>query len=227
MDQTNQSSASTAATGRNVALYLRVSTAFKSKKGDANFIQNLEVQEQPLRYLIFQRGWTLHRVYSDGASGANESCSGLDALMKDARRGLFDVVVVWRLDRFARSIKQFVAVLEKFREMGIDFISHQELLDTSMPMGRTLFSIVAAMAQLERDIRAERTARISHARQIGNLPRKAVGRPRKILDREQIVRLRDEGWSWREIGRKARAGATTVRQVYKDAKKARDVHTAH
>jgi site-specific DNA recombinase len=128
----------------------------------------------------------LHQVYSDGASGANESCSGLDALMKDARRGLFDVVVVWRLDRFARSIKQFVAVLEKFREMGIDFISHQELLDTSTPMGRTLFSIVAAMAQLERDIRAERTARASHARKIGNLPGKAVGRPRKILDRDRL-----------------------------------------
>src|SRR5215467_6730129 len=89
------------------AIYVRVSTASKSQHGDAvSFDQNPEVQEQPLRELVAQRGWHLHRVYSDRMSGAKERRPGLDALMADARRGQFDVVVVWRFDRFARSVKQ-------------------------------------------------------------------------------------------------------------------------
>jgi DNA invertase Pin-like site-specific DNA recombinase len=71
--------------------------------------------------------------------------------MADARRGVFDVVVVWRFDRFARSVKQLVLALEEFRSLGIDFISHQETLDTSTPMGRAMFTIIGAMAELERD----------------------------------------------------------------------------
>ena len=88
-------------------MYLRVSTASKSGHGDARaYDQNPEVQEQPLRELIAQRGWQLEKVYSDRASGAQEHRPGLSSLMADARRGGFDVVVVWRFDRFARSVKQ-------------------------------------------------------------------------------------------------------------------------
>jgi len=119
------------------AIYVRVSTANKSKQGDVvSFVQNLEVQEEPLNGLITQRGWTLYKLYSDRASGAKERRPGLDALMADARRGLFDVVVVWRFDRFARSVKQLVLALEEFRSLGIDFISHQEALDSSTPLGK-------------------------------------------------------------------------------------------
>ncbi len=107
-----------------VAIYVRVSTASKTKQADAaTFVQNPEVQEQPLRELVTQRGWEPFRVYSDRASGAAERRPGLDALMADARRGLFDVVVVWRFDRFARSVKQLVLGLEEFRALGIDFVS--------------------------------------------------------------------------------------------------------
>jgi DNA invertase Pin-like site-specific DNA recombinase len=114
---------------KSVAVYVRVSTASKSKQGEAvNFVQNLEVQEQPLKELIAQRGWTVHRIYSDRASGAKERRPGLDALMADARRGLFDAVIVWRFDRFARSVKRLVLGLEEFRALGIDFVSHQEAL---------------------------------------------------------------------------------------------------
>jgi hypothetical protein len=131
------------------AIYTRVSTATKSKQGDAvNFVQNLEVQEQPLRDLIAQRDWRFIRGYSDRASGAKERRPGLDALLADARRGLFDVLVVWRFDRFARSVKQLVFGLEEFRVMGIEFVSHQEALDTSTPMGKAMFTIIAAMAEL-------------------------------------------------------------------------------
>jgi len=69
--------------------------------------------------------------------------------MADARRGHFDVVTVWRFDRFARSVKQLVLALEEFRTLGIDFVSHQEALDTSTPMGKAMFTIIAAMAELD------------------------------------------------------------------------------
>jgi hypothetical protein len=89
-------------------------------------------------------------------SGAKESRPGLQALMADARRGMFGVVVVWRFDRFARSVKQLVMALEEFRTLGIEFISHQEALDTSTPMGKAMFTIIAAMAELERSVIRER-----------------------------------------------------------------------
>jgi len=106
--------------------------------------------------MITQRGWNLYGSYSDRASGAKERRAGLDMLMADARRGLFDVVIVWRFDRFARSVKQLVLGLEEFRALGIDFVSHQEALDTSTPMGKAMFTIIAAMAELERSIIRER-----------------------------------------------------------------------
>jgi DNA invertase Pin-like site-specific DNA recombinase len=112
---------------KRVAFYTRVSTSSKSKEADTvSFVQNPEVQEQPLRDMITQRRWNLYRGYSDRASGAKEKRTGLDALMAGARRGLFDVVIVWRFDRFARSVKQLVLGLEEFRALGIDFVSHQE-----------------------------------------------------------------------------------------------------
>jgi DNA invertase Pin-like site-specific DNA recombinase len=147
----------TTADEKRAGLYVRVSTATKSRQGDAtSYDQNPAVQEQPLRELLSQRGWKLHKVYSDRASGAKERRPGLDALMTDARRGAFDVVVVWRFDRFARSVKQLVMALEEFWSLGIDFVSHQEALDTSTPMGKAMFTIIAAMAELERNIIRER-----------------------------------------------------------------------
>jgi DNA invertase Pin-like site-specific DNA recombinase len=198
---------------RRAAIYVRVSTASKSKQGDTlNFIQNPDVQEQPLRDLVTQRGWHLHQVYSDRASGAQERRQGLDALMADARRGLFGVVVVWRFDRFARSVKQLVLALEEFRALGIDFVSHQEALDTSTPMGKAMFTIIAAMAELERSIIRERVvAGLDHARQNGTRSGRPVGRPKVIFDRDKVAELRTQGCSWREIARKLGVGTTTIR----------------
>jgi len=89
MDQKKQVCDGKATKVRNAAIYVRVSIAAKSKQGDAvNFVQNLEVQEQPLRDLIMQRGWQFHQIYADRASGAKEKRPGLNALMADARRGL-------------------------------------------------------------------------------------------------------------------------------------------
>ncbi|MBZ5675316.1 MAG: recombinase family protein [Acidobacteriia bacterium] len=202
------------------AIYVRVSTASKTKQVDAaTYVQNPEVQEQPLRELVTQRGWDLFRVYSDRASGAAERRPGLDALMADARRGLFQVVVVWRFDRFARSVKQLVLGLEEFRALGIDFVSHQEALDSSTPLGKAMFTIIGAMAELERNIIRERVlAGMEHARRNGTKSGQPVGRPKAVFDRDEVVKLRQGGLSWRQIASKLRVGAATVRRAYKEGK---------
>ena len=197
------------------ALYVRVSTAAKSRHGGTNgFVQDPAVQEQPLRELIAQRGWTLHRVYADRASGAKERRPGLDALMADAGRGTFDVVVVWRFDRFARSVRQLVLALEEFRSLGVDFISHQEALDTSTPMGKAMFTVIATMAELERSVIRERViAGLEHARVAGTKSGRAIGRPRAVFARDKVVELRRGGLSLRQIARQCGVSEGTVRKV--------------
>jgi DNA invertase Pin-like site-specific DNA recombinase len=197
------------------AIYIRVSTASRTRQGEtATFDQNPDVQEQPLRELVAQRHWELIRVYQDRASGAQERRPGLDALMTDARRGQFDAVVVWRFDRFARSVRQLVLALEEFRGLGIEFISHQEALDTSTPMGRAMFTIIAAMAELERNIIRERVvAGLEYARQHGTKSGRAVGRPRAVFRRDEVAVLREQGLSIREIARELNVSIGTVRRV--------------
>ena len=196
-------------------VYLRVSTASKTKRGaTSTFDQNPTIQEQPLRDLIAQRGWTLYRVYSDRASGAKERRPGLDALMADARRGAFDVVVVWRFDRFARSVKQLVLALEEFRSLGIDFVSHQEALDTSTAMGKAMFTIIAAMAELERSVIRERVvAGLQYARHHGTRSGKPIGRPRAVFRRDEARALRAQGFSWKRIAQKIGASPASVRRA--------------
>ena len=200
---------------KRAALYVRVSTANKSRQGDAiTFDQNPEVQEKPLRDLIAQRDWALHRVYSDRASGAKERRAGLDDLVRDARRGEFDVVVVWRFDRFARSVKQLVLALEEFRSLGIDFVSHQEALDTSTPMGKAMFTTIAAMAELERSVIRERVkAGLNYAQRYGTKSGRPIGRPRAIFDRHMAVQLRARGLSWGQIARILHSSVASVRRA--------------
>jgi DNA invertase Pin-like site-specific DNA recombinase len=200
---------------RSAAIYVRVSTTHKSMRGDAaSFDQNTEVQEEPLRELVRQRGWQLHRVYADRLSGAMERRPGLDALMADARRGAFQVVVVFRFDRFARSVKQLVLALEEFRKLGIDFISHQEALDTSIPMGRATFTIIAAMAELERSVIRDRVmAGLAYARQHGTKSGRAIGRPRLVFRRDHVKELRAEGLSWHTIARRLGISVASARRA--------------
>ena len=198
------------------ALYVRVSTVKKTRHhaDSVSFDQDPAVQEQPLRDLVAQRGWTLYQVYSDRASGSKETRPGLDALMAAARRGEFNVVAVWRFDRFARSVKQLVLALEEFRAVRIQFISHQESLDTSTPMGEAMFAIIAAMAQLERSIIRERVvAGLEYARHHGTKSGRAVGRPKAVFRRDDVATLRQQGLSLRQIARKTGVGLGTVRRV--------------
>ncbi|HWQ54187.1 MAG TPA: recombinase family protein, partial [Bryobacteraceae bacterium] len=131
----------------------------------------------------------------------------------------FDVVVVWRFDRFARSVKQLVLALEEFRTLGVDFISEREALDTSTPMGEAMFAIIAAMAQLERRVIRERVmAGLEYARERGTKSGRPIGRPRRVFDREAVVRLVKEGHSIRQIARETSLGAGTVARALQAAK---------
>jgi len=203
---------------KRAVIYLRVSTSSRSKHGDKlAYDQDPALQEAPLRDLITQRGWELVNVYSDRASGARESRPGLNQLLADARRGQLDVVVVWRFDRFARSVRQLVLAMEEFRSLGVDFVSHQEALDTSTPMGKAMFTIIAAMAELERSVIRERVvAGLDYARLQGTKSGKLVGRPRAIFRRDMVPDLRRKGSSWREIARELGASVGSVRRAYKD-----------
>jgi len=170
------------------ALYARVST----------FDQSCEVQLQDLRRCAGQR-FAQYREYIDvGVSGAQRHRPQLDMLMKDAHKRLFDVVLVWKFDRFARSLKHLIESLDEFSSLGIDFVSYTEGVDTTTPSGQLLFHIVGAVAQFERDLIAERVrAGMAHARSMG----KRIGRPRAQVDVQSVASLRNQGRSWREIGR--------------------------
>jgi DNA invertase Pin-like site-specific DNA recombinase len=116
--------------------------------------------------------------------------------MADAKRRRFDTVLVWKFDRFARSVKHLVTSLYEFRALGIDFVSLTEGIDTSTPLGEAMFSIIGAMAQLERDLIRERvTAGMRRAREKG----KALGRPKRYVDPAEFARLRQKGFSMGQI----------------------------
>ncbi len=189
----------------NVALYARVST-----EG-----QDPEVQLAALRAHAAQRGWKVVEEYVDkGFSGAKERRPALDRLMKDAWAGKFQAVIVWRFDRFARSVKHLISALEGFRALKAEFISLQEQLDTSTPIGQAMFTIIGAMAQLERDIIRERVkAGLERARARGV----RLGRPAAQAEPEEILKLRGQGVSIGEIARRLRASRSTVRRRLREA----------
>src|SRR5260370_1831490 len=170
-----------------IALYARVSTKD----------QSCELQLRDLRPYCAARGFEPAREYIDGGqSGGKESRPELNRLMEDARKRRFDVIAVWRFDRFARSTKHLLLALEEFRSLGIQFISYNENIDTSSPLGQALFTIVSAVAQLERDLIRERvSAGIRNARAKGT----KFGRPMKAVDPDRIPQMRSEGQSLRQI----------------------------
>jgi len=182
-----------------IALYARVSTKD----------QSCELQLRDLRTYCAARGFELVREYVDvGQSGAKDSRPELNLLMGDARKRQFDAIVVWRFDRFARSTKHLLLALEEFRSLGIQFISYQENMDTSSPLGQALFTIVSAVAQLERDLIRERvSAGLRNARANG----KKLGRPMRTVDRGRILQMRAEGQSLQHIAEALGIGYGTVR----------------
>jgi len=182
------------------ALYARVST----------LDQNCEVQLEDLRRYAGKR-FARYQEYTDaGVSGTQRHRPQLDTLMRDARRRLFDVVLVWKFDRFARSLKHLIESLDEFNALGIDFISLTEGIDTTTPAGQLLFHIVGAVAQFERDLIAERVrAGMAHARSLG----RHIGRPRAEVDTEAVKNLRSQGKSLRAIATMLAIPVSRVRRA--------------
>jgi DNA invertase Pin-like site-specific DNA recombinase len=173
--------------------------------------QSTDSQLLDLRRYVADRGWHLHREYTDnGVSGTKSNRPALNALMADAKKRRFGVVLVWRFDRFARSTKHLILALEEFRNLDVDFVSYQENIDTSSPLGSAIFTIISAVAQLERDIIAERVkAGLRRAKENG----KRLGRPKTSVDVEKLRQLRSEGLSLRVIAGQVGISHTKVAQM--------------
>ena len=183
-----------------IALYARVSTTD----------QSCEMQLQELRQYAAQRGWELVGEYVDaGWSGAKASRPELDRLMRDARQRRFDAVLVWKLDRWGRSVADCIRSIQELVSLGVRFLAVTQNLDTdqSNPMSRFLLHILAAFAELEREMIRERVrAGIRTAQAQG----KALGRPQRVFRRDEAVRLRSEGKSWRKIAQTLGLPMSTV-----------------
>ena len=173
-----------------VALYARVSTL----NG-----QDPEMQLSEFREYAARRGWTITSEYVDqGVSGAKESRPKLNELMADAHRRKFDAVLVWKIDRFGRSLKHLVNALADLCAYGVAFISFRDNLDLSTPSGRLMFQIIGAMAEFERSLIQERVkAGLRNARAKG----KKFGRPRAQVDALRVSELRRDGLSWSQVCR--------------------------
>jgi len=179
---------------KTVALYGRVST-----NGHG---QDVGMQTRELRQFCEARGWKIVGEYLDeGISGAKDSRPRLDALMADARRRKFDTVAVWKFDRFARNVSHLLRALEEFKALGIDFVSLTEGIDTSTPMGKMVFTVLGAVAELERSLTVERVrAGLRNAKAKGV----KLGRPREY-DRahylKKAARLIKDGQSLRKTAK--------------------------
>ena len=132
--------------------------------------------------------------------------------MKDARKRKFDVVIVARFDRFARSVSHLLRALDEFSHLGIDFVSLSESIDTSTPVGKMIFTVLGAVAELERNLIKERVQMgISRARKQG----KPLGRPRVEVDPLQIAGLRSRGLSWNQIAETLHVGRGTAERAFR------------
>jgi DNA invertase Pin-like site-specific DNA recombinase len=173
--------------------------------------QSPEMQVRELREYCERRGWQVSGEYVDaGISGAKDSRPELNRLMADAHRRRFDAVVVWKFDRFARSVSHLLRALETFNALGVSFVSLTEQIDTGTPTGKMVFTVLGAVAELERSLIGERVrAGLRNARAKG----KQLGRPRVTVDAAQIASLRHCGKSWRAIADELGVSVGTVHAV--------------
>ncbi len=186
---------------KRVAVYVRVSTKD----------QSVDMQLNDLERYTRERGFNVFKVYKDcGISGTKETRPALNELMNDARKRKFDTVLVWRFDRFARSTKHLVTALHEFRNLGIDFISYQENIDTSSPLGEAIFTIISAMSKLERDIIAERVkGGLRKAKANG----KRLGRPKCDVDTSKVIESRKQNKSIRQIASELNLSKSAVQRT--------------
>jgi DNA invertase Pin-like site-specific DNA recombinase len=189
---------------KRAALYMRVST----------LDQHPETQLHDLRQMAAQRNYEIVHEYTDRISGAKVKRPGLDAMMTDARRGKFDVVLVWASDRIARSTKHFLEVLDELNRLQIEYVSFRENIDTAGPLGRAIVVIIGAIAELERSLIVER---VRAGMRRAKLEGQHIGRRPLELDSSAIQHDRQHGQSLRQIARGHRISTATVRRVLSQA----------
>ena len=187
---------------KRAVLYVRVSTPD----------QSIEPQLLDLRQMAAARGYEIVREYSDKLSGTKSKRPGLDALLSDAQRHRFDVVMVWAFDRMARSVRHFLEVLDELNHLEIEFVSFRESIDTSGPLGRAMVVIVGAIAELERNLIVER---VKAGMRRAKLDGRQIGRSRLDMNREQIVHDRRSGMSLTQVAKKHGISRASVCRVMK------------
>src|SRR5262249_39080292 len=185
------------------AIYGRVSTL--------NHGQDIDLQTRELRQYAEARGWNITGEYLDrGISGAKDSRPELNRLMADAKLRKCDVIVVWKLDRFGRSLRHLVNALAELEAVGVAFVSFTDHLDLTTPAGRLMFQVIAAMSEFERELIRERVrAGLRNARAKG----RKLGRPAQRLDVTTIARLRAQGRSLRAIATEVGCSAGLVHKT--------------
>ena len=188
-------------TALHAGLYARVST---------NDQQTLPMQMRALREYAARRAWTITMQVKEIGSGASQR-QMREKLIDAARRREIDVVLVWRLDRWGRSVTDLLAALQELEHLGVGFISLTEALDLTTPAGRAMAALLAVFAEFEREVLRERVrAGLAHARQNG----KRLGRPlTAALHADQVRKLRRSGLSKSAIARKLNIGRTSVRRI--------------
>jgi DNA invertase Pin-like site-specific DNA recombinase len=184
-----------------VGLYARVST---------NDQQTLPMQNRAMREYAARRGWTIMMQVREVGSGAAQR-EAREKLLEAVRRREIDVVLVWRLDRWGRSVTDLLATLQELEHLGVGFVSLTEALDLTTPAGRAMAGLLAVFAEFERDILRERVrAGLAHARQNG----KRLGRPITAgLHADHVRNLHRAGVSKSEIARRLTIGRTSVRRI--------------
>ena len=185
---------------KRAALYMRVSTVD----------QHPETQLLDLRQMAAQRGYEIVAEITDKISSTKARRPGLEELMRDARRGRFDVVLVWACDRIARSTRHFLEVLDELNRVEVEFISFRENIDTAGPLGRAIVVIIGAIAELERSLIVERVrAGMRRARLEGQ----RIGRAPLVLDNLAIQQDRQRGQSIRQIAKGHSVSTATIQRV--------------
>jgi DNA invertase Pin-like site-specific DNA recombinase len=191
---------------KRAALYIRVST----------LDQHPETQLHELRQFASQRGFEIVDEYTDhGISGTKARRPALDRLLTDAHRRRFDVVLVWSCDRLARSTKHFLQVLDELNDLGIQFLSQREAIDTDGPLGRAIVVIVSAVAELERSLIVER---VRAGMRRAKLDGRRIGRAPLDVDRIAIVRDRRTGLSLTRVAKKHGVSRATVCRLVNESR---------
>jgi DNA invertase Pin-like site-specific DNA recombinase len=189
---------------KRAVLYCRIST------GE----QHLETQLLDLREMAKLRGCESVHEYTDIISGSKAKRPGLDQLMADARRHRFDVVLVVAFDRIARNVRHFLDVLDELNQLGIEFVSKRENIDTSGPLGRAMLTIVGAISELERGLIVER---VRAGMRRAKLEGRRIGRAPLNIDRAQVVADRLSGMSLTGVAKKYHVSRATVCRLVKEA----------